>query len=142
MKFTPLILLALLLTACGRDNHINDCNYLLNAGVNATVNLNLPEYSELQYTSRSVYIANQGNGGIIVTNTGTGLRAWDAADPNHAPNLGCITMTIKGTEAHCNCGDENKYTLFTGQLLQGALPCGLKEYRVTPMGNNTYSITN
>jgi hypothetical protein len=51
-------------------------------------------------------------------------------------------MTIDGANAKCGCGDENEYSLFIGQPLNEALPCGLKEYRVTPTGSNTYSITN
>lgn len=135
------LLSLLLLTACSNNDNLNNCNYLLDLGVNASINLNLPQYSQLQFTSNSVYIANQGNGGIIVTNVGSGLRAWDAADPNHTPST-CSVMQIVGANAKCGCADANEYSLFTGGSLGVQLPCGLKEYRVTSTGSNTYSITN
>lgn len=133
------ILLAL---SCSKSDDNNNCNYIdNNALVNVTINLNLPQYSNLQYTSNSVMIYNQGNGAIIVTNVGSGLRAWDAVDPNHQPSP-CSLMQIDGANVVCSCSDGNTYSLFTGQSLNEPLPCGLKEYRVTPVGNNSYSITN
>ena len=136
-----IFLFLLLLTACSKNDALNRCNYLLNLAVNVTINLNLPLYSQLQFTSNSVYIANQGNGGIIVTNVGTGLRAWDASDPNHTPSS-CSIMQIVGANAKCGCQDANEYSLFTGGSLGTQLPCGLKEYRVSPSGSNSYIVTN
>lgn len=132
---------AILLISCSNDDRPKNCNFLLNVGVSASVNMNLPEYSQLQFTSNSVFVANHGNQGIIVTNVGSGFRAWDASDPNHTPSS-CSRLTIEGAEAKCNCQDANKYSLFTGQKLGESLPCGLKEYRVTMNGNNTLSISN
>ncbi|MDT0558224.1 hypothetical protein RM697_06185 [Ichthyenterobacterium sp. W332] len=132
----------LLLQNCSKNDRVNNCNFLFDAAVNATVNLNLPQFSQLQFISNSVYIPNQGNAGIIVTNVGTGLRAWDAADPNHAPTS-CSLLSITGSEATCGCQDANTYSLFTGAPLEnGNLACGLKEYRVSPSGSNTFLITN
>ncbi|HKK11358.1 MAG TPA: hypothetical protein VJ945_00895 [Flavobacteriaceae bacterium] len=136
-----LFLSLLSLTACSKNSTLNNCNYLLDLAVNVNINLNLPQYSQLQYTSNSVYIANQGNGGIIVINVGTGLRAWDAADPSH-PFSTCSVMQIDGVNAKCSCADGNEYSLFTGSPVGKQLPCGLKEYRVTSSGSNTYIITN
>ena len=141
MKNFLTLLTFALLVSCSKSDDNNNCNFLQNLGVNASINLNLPQYSQLQFTSNSVYIPNQGNGGIIVTNVGSGLRAWDAADPSRTASS-CSIMTIDGANAKCGCGDENEYSLFIGQPLNEALPCGLKEYRVTPTGSNTYSITN
>jgi hypothetical protein len=142
MKHFFCILIVLFLTSCSNNDALNNCNYLLNLGVNVTVNLNLPQYSQLQFTSNSVYIANQGNGGIIVTNVGNdNLRAWDAADPNHTQSS-CSVMQIVGANAQCGCADENEYSLFTGGSLGIQLACGLKEYRVSPAGNNSYNISN
>lgn len=141
-KCLVLILILITSVSCSRDDRINNCNFLFDTAVNADVNLNLPQFSQLQFISNSVYIPNQGNAGIIVTNVGTGLRAWDAADPNHAPTS-CSLLSIEGSEAVCGCQDANTYSLFTGAPLEnGNLACGLKEYRVSPSGNNTFVITN
>ena len=130
----------ILLTACSRNNSDENCKYLVNAEVNVSVNMNLPEYNQLQFTSNSVYIANQGNKGVIVINVGSGFRAWDAADPNHEQSA-CSLLTITGANAVCGCVDANTYSLFTGGPIGKQLPCGLKEYRVNVSGNSLH-ITN
>jgi len=136
MKKLLFILPLLLLSNCKGDDTINNCNFLIDVGVNSTLNLNLPEYSQLMFTSEVVYIPNQGNLGVYVINVGNDqYRAWDAADPNHIPET-CSLLQREGIEVTCGCVDENRYNLFTGQSIEDPLPCGLKEYRVTVSGNN------
>ncbi len=138
MKKLIFIIPLLLLANCKKsddDGNINNCNFLLNVGVNRTINLNLPQYSQLQFTTESVYIANEGNAGIYVTNVGGSYRAYDAADPNHAPDS-CSFLSKSGTFVTCGCQDENTYNLLTGFAEGGQLPCGLQEYRVTVNGND------
>ena len=133
-------LFALILIApfsCSKSN-INDsnCRFLLNVGVNVIVNMSLPQYSQLQFVSNSVYVPNAGNGGIIVTNSGTGFLAWDASDPNLTPSS-CSRLEINGLEATSNCTTPNTYSLITGQPLNdSSLRCGLKAYRVEQNGND------
>ncbi len=143
MKRTLIIVFTtLLFNACSKnDDPITGCNFLLNVGVNVTINLSLPQYNQLNFVSNPVYISNAGNGGIIVTNTGTGFAAFDASDPNHTPSS-CSVLNISGLEGICGCNDENKYSLFTGQPLENpSLRCSLKAYRVEQSGN-TLLITN
>ena len=100
--------------------------------------MNLPQYSQLQFISNSVYVGNAGNGGIIITNSGTGFLAWDASDPNHTPNS-CSQLEIMGLEGKCRCNDENLYSLITGQPLNNSsLRCTLKAYRVEVSGSNLF----
>lgn len=127
--------LLLILSSCSKNNSDINCNYLLDVGVSTTLNLNLPQYSPLQFISNAVYVPGHGNKGLIVINTGTGFSAWDASDPNHSPNT-CSTIDIVGIEGVCSCED-NTYSLFTGQPLNNPdLTCGLKPYRVQQNGNN------
>ena len=136
MKVLIPYLFCLLVVGCSSDDQINNCNFLLDVGVSANLNLNLPQYSPLLTTSNSVYVQNQGNLGIIVVNIGLDrFRAWDAADPNHPPSS-CSLLEINGINAQCGCDDQNEYSLITGQSLGAQLPCGLKEYRVTVSGSN------
>ncbi len=135
-------LICLILASCSKNDTNKNCNFLVNAGVDFTVNLSLPEFNSLQFINNSVYIANQGNGGVIVTKTGLGLLAWDAADPNHIFSDCSIMDIVGGINAKCNCEDANEYSLITGQSLGDPLPCTLKPYRVEEMGNNTYLISN
>jgi hypothetical protein len=142
MKRFLILIFSVFLLGCSNNDRINNCNLLLNIGVNVTINLNLPQFSPLQFISNSVYIPNQGNGGLIVINVGTGLRAWDASDPNVPPSQ-CSVLQIDGSEAVSGCPEANRYSLFTGQPLGATdLQCGLKEYRVSPAGNNSFLITN
>ncbi len=124
----------LLISGCAKNNIDNRCNYLLNLDIYYEINLNLPQYSELNFISNSVYIPNVGNGGIIVVNSGSGYLAWDAADPNRT-NLPCSVLTISGLEATSSCAEQNTYSLITGQSIGVALTCSLKPYRVESSGN-------
>mgnify|MGYP001202899056 CR=1 FL=1 len=133
IRFCHLIIL-LLITSCTKNISDNRCNYLLDLDIYYEINLNLPQYSELNFISNSVYIPNVGNGGIIVVNSGSGYLAWDAADPNRT-NLPCSVLTISGLEATSNCAEQNTYSLITGQSLGVALTCSLKPYRVESNGN-------
>ena len=143
MKNTLFIaLISLILVSCSKNDTDDNCNFLVNAGVDFTVNLNLPQFNDLQFPSNSVYVANQGNGGVFITNTGSSIMAWDAADPNHVFSTCSIMSLIDGISAKCNCDDENTYELISGQSLGDALPCSLKNYRVEQTGTNVYYISN
>lgn len=143
MKRIYILFGILTVLSCSKNNRVNTCNYLPNLGVNRSVNLNLPQYSQLQFTSNSVFISNEGIYGIIVINVGnSSFRAWEATDPNHEPNNSCSQLTITGANAKCGCADANEYSLFTGQSIGVNLPCGLKEYRVETISSNTLLISN
>ncbi|WP_347923802.1 hypothetical protein [Pontimicrobium sp. SW4] len=131
------LLFPLLLVSCSKSDINNrNCRFLLNIGVNTSINLNLPQYSSLQFVSNSVFVPNVGNGGLIVTNSGTGFLAWDASDPNHTPSS-CSKLEVNGLEGTCGCSDANVYSLITGQPLSDPnLNCGLKAYRVEQSGND------
>jgi hypothetical protein len=135
-KIAVFFLISLLFLSCSKkDDNDSNCNFLQNVGVNTSLNLNLPQYNDLNFISNPIYISGQGNGGLIVTNTGTGFVALDAADPNHMLNT-CSILTISGLEGICGCIDANKYSLFTGQPLENPdLRCGLKAYRAELSGN-------
>ena len=135
-------LICLLIVSCSKTDVNNNCGYLVNAGVDFTINLNLPQFSNLLNIGNSVYIANQGNGGVFVTQSGIGLFAWDAADPNHTFSNCSIMSVVGGLNAKCNCVEENEYSLVTGQSLGDPLPCTLKNYRVEQTGDNIYFISN
>ena len=128
------IIICTFLTCSDSDSDPN-CNFLFDTKVAHELNMNLPQYNDLNFISNSVYVPNIGNGGVIVTNSGTGFLAWDAADPNHTFSQ-CSILSIGGLEASCNCPDENKYSLITGQSLETQLNCTLKTYRVDQVGSS------
>ena len=136
MKAYFYLFLLIIMTSCSKNSVNKNCNFLLDVGVSLQLNLNLPQYSQLQFPSNPVYVANAGNGGIIVTNIGTGFAAFDAADPNHAPSS-CSVLSISGINGTCGCDDKNEYNLFNGLPVDNAsLQCPLKAYRVEQNGNS------
>ncbi|TNJ44199.1 hypothetical protein KFZ70_03720 [Tamlana fucoidanivorans] len=137
MKYLfPLIFLITLFSCSKNSDDNRNCNFLLDVDVNTSINLTLPEYSQLQFPNNPVYISNAGNGGVIVNNTGSSYIAFDAADPNHIFE-NCSVLKINGINAICGCEDKNEYNLLNGLAVNnGNLRCPLKQYRVEPSGNN------
>ncbi|NHN27955.1 hypothetical protein FIA58_019935 [Flavobacterium jejuense] len=130
------------LISCSKDSAINNKNpYLPNYPVDLTINLNLPEYNNLQFVSNSVYINNGAAGvrGIFVFNAGSNnYVAFDAACPNQALSS-CSTMTINGIKAVCAC-DDAEYSFFTGQAPNKQYP--MKQYRVQQVNGTTLRVYN
>ena len=144
MKKTLIALSLLLFTCSDDDSNRSNCNFLFDAGVNLTVNTNLPQFSQLAFPGNGVYVSNQGNNGIWLwrLNSVT-LFAWDAADPSVVPSA-CSTLTfVSGDIVESGCADANQYSLSTGIGFEGnTQPCTLQPYRVEDIGNNTFLVTN
>lgn len=122
------------------ENYDVNCNYLLNVGILTSLNLNLAQYNQLNFTSNPVYVPNEGNGGLFVNNTGTGYVAFDAADPN-IPFGECSILIIEGIEAvsSVDCQVINRYNLITGQPMQNPeLRCSLKPYFIERIGSELF----
>lgn len=145
MKKVIIILSLVLFTCSSDDNNRSNCNFLFDAGVNLTVNTNLPQFSQLQFPGNGVYVSGQGNNGIWLWRLNSSiLYAWDAADPSHQPSA-CSTLedTGNGDIVTCGCDDGNQYSLATGQGFgENTQPCTLQIYRVDDIGNNTFLVTN
>ena len=132
-KNSFILVLALIISSCSSDDaRINNPN-LRPISFSVSLNTNLPEYSTLQFPGNAAFVDNVGIQGIFVINTGTGILAWEAADPNHVPNT-CSEMTLNGVEATCSCED-NTYNLYTGQDKAQSLPYTLLPYRVAQEGS-------
>lgn len=132
------LLIILFLTGCSKNNVNKNCNFLFNVAVNADINLNLPQYSNLNSLTFPVPIPGYGNKGLIVMKIGAdSYVAYDASDPNHTPNT-CSTLEIDGLNVVCGC-EGNTFNLFTGQPLNNPnLQCGLKAYRVEKNGSRLF----
>ena len=145
MKKLLLLISFVAFFGCNKNENNVNCNFLLNVGVNLTVNLNLPQFNQLLFPGNAVRVAGQGNEGIILyrLNSAT-LLAWDGADPNHTPSA-CSALSLEsdGVSATCGCPDGNTYFLATGTFSgDNPPPCTLKPYRVEPIGNNTFLVSN
>lgn len=143
MKKLFLILSCIVVFGCSKNDPIYNCNYLLDLGVNLTINLNLPQFNQLLFPGNAIRVEGQGNEGIILVRANAdSILAWDGADPNHTPSS-CSAMTVNGLNAICGCADGNEYSLITGTALNNnPQPCTLKPYRVEALGNNVYLVSN
>jgi len=137
-----LLLLLSFFINCESDDRIEN-PFLPNVGVNFTVNLNLPQFSSLEFPGSTEIINIDGVGikGVIVHNVNGDLfTAYELSDPNHVPNS-CSAQTVSGIISTCGCEDKNSYNIITGQPSSGDLQYGLKAYRIVKQGN-TLIITN
>ncbi len=145
MKRLVILFSVLLFTCSSDDNNNPNCNFLFDATVNLQVNTNLPFYSQLAFPGNGVYDQSQGNSGIwLYRATSESLLAWDAADPSQPPTS-CSRLVEAGTGdiVETTCDDVNRYSLTTGQGLDGnAEPCTLKPYRVDNLGNGQFLVSN
>lgn len=140
-KYLITLIISFSLLNCSNiNNYDRNCNFLLNIGIQASLNLNLAQYNGLNFSNQPVYVPNEGNAGLIINNTGTGYVAFDAADPN-IPFGECSILDIEGIEAvsPVNCEQSNRYNLLTGQPMQNPeLRCSLKPYFVERIGNELF----
>lgn len=137
MKKTFFYLLsAILLSACSPDNQnrVNNPN-LPDLNFRLQLNLNLPEYNNLQFPGNSFATYNDGIRGIVIYNIdNTQYTAFELSDPNHPPS-DCSAMEVDGIIAKCNCEDGNEYNIVTGELSEGEGQYSLKPYRIERRGN-------
>ncbi|MGV6845908.1 MAG: phosphoribosylaminoimidazole carboxylase [Lutibacter sp.] len=109
--------------------------------VNVVIDLNLPEYINLQTPSNWVY-ANGGLKGIFIQNTGTGnpkFKAFERACPN---NDCSAPMTFDGSlKLKCSC-DESEYSIIDGAPQTSGNNHFAREYKVNQINESTLIITN
>ena len=130
-KFLVFLLILPFITSCDEGSFNNRNPYIPNYTVSLPINLNLPQYSNLQFPSNHIVDYSQGARGIVVFNTGSGFVAFDLACPNQELSS-CSTMTISGINAICAC-DSAEYSLFSGQ--SAGLQYPMKQYRVEIQGS-------
>ncbi len=141
-------LFIILLFGCSKDGIKYSNPYLPNNPVYISIDLNLPEYSKLEFSNESVIVKNRGGalpgGGVVIFNAGSYYVAFDIACPNHQI-LNCSEMIRDGASGsiyiscHCSLHKEPlKYSLITGtSMTEGAL-YQMKPYPVTRKGNTIY----
>ncbi|KAF2515845.1 hypothetical protein E0W68_12505 [Flavobacterium salilacus subsp. salilacus] len=127
-KYILVILLFPIFFGCSNDTVNNNNRYLPNYNFSIDINMDLPLYTNLQFTGNPVYIDQAGIGitGVFVMNTGSGYVAYEATCPNQEI-ASCSAMTLNGINAVCPC-DDAEYSLFNGQSEGKEFP--LKPYSI------------
>ena len=105
------------LLSCTTDN-IKRNPFLYEISFNHSINLNLPQYDNLNFAGGSMFVDYGGINGLLIFNlNGNDIFAWEASCSNHSLET-CSKLEIEGLLANCGC-DGFKYSLATGQLLEG-----------------------
>lgn len=134
-KLLFLLVVAFTLGSCEPDDEIRTNPYLTNISFRLDLNLNLPEYNNLNFPGNSYVTYNTGINGVVVYNiNNTQYTAFELSDPNHQLS-NCSRLTVQGIIATCSCGDGNSYNILTGELSSGTGQYSLKPYRVRKSGN-------
>ena len=137
MRRAIILILVFIFFSCESDDNARQNPFLVDIGFQFDMNLNLPQFSSLQFPGNFVILDNIGIRSVVVYTPGNDQYfAYELSDPNHQPN-NCSAMSVSGLTASCPCPtDQNEYSIFTGQPTAGGdLPFGLKAYRVERIGN-------
>lgn len=138
MRYSLLLSFLLIFMSCEKNDTID---LLPKKSVNIIIDLNLPQYIELQTPSGWAYTAG-GLRGIIIQNAGIGnppYKAFDRACPNNDCNL---PMVFDGSlKLKCPC-DNSEYSIIDGSPQTAGNNQFAREYRVLVINSNTLNITN
>ncbi|MFD1292213.1 hypothetical protein ACFQ5N_00060 [Lutibacter holmesii] len=141
MRKLLLFCLILSLFSCEKNDTID---LLPEGSVNFTINLDLPQYIELQTPSGWVYTsgANDGIQGVFIQNTGIGSPPYKAFE-RACPNNDCDEpMTFDGSlKFKCSC-DESEYSVLDGSPQTAGNSQFAREYNVTLINQSTLNISN
>lgn len=125
----------LILSSCSDDDELRNNPYLPDLNFRFQIDLNLPQYNNLNFPGNSFIHYNYGMNGVVIYNLNNSqFLAFELTDPSHVPSS-CSILEVNGIEASCNCDDGNTYSIITGQLLKGQGQYTLKPYRVNRVGN-------
>lgn len=139
MRKLLLICSLISLFSCEKNDTID---LLPNVPVDVIVNLNLPQYIELQIPGTWDDSTVGGIRGIFIQNTGVGnppYKAFELACPNNDCNA---PMVFDGSlKFKCPC-DNSEYNVIDGSPLTAGNSQFAREYKVIVINSTTLNITN
>lgn len=134
-KLFVVVCVFFLFAGCSQsDDNLRQNPYLADVSFRTQLNLNLPEYNDLQYPGNAFILHNVGVKGVVVYNVNNSQYvAYELSDPNHAPSS-CSKMEVNGVIATCPC-DDNSYNVITGDISEGDGEFTMKPYRIQRSGS-------
>lgn len=136
MKKLIVFLVFLIFCACTNAPFQNQC--LPNILVDEIINLNLPEFIDLNVTNGSA-TTTLGNRRIVIINRGSTFKAFDL----ECPEQHCASpMSYDGLKLICTCNQEEYNPLSGGAPLTEGIECFAKEYFTQTINSNTIRISN
>lgn len=134
-KTLSILLFSALMMSCSADDEFRNNPNLVDLNFRLQLDLDLPEYNNLQYPGNSYVTYNNGIKGIVIYNVNNSqYTAFELSDPNHPPS-DCSTMQIHSLTATCDC-EGNEYSIITGEITKGEGKYPMKAYRVERRGNS------
>ena len=125
---------------------LNSCatkeNYIPDTYVNIEINLNLPEYSELNVIGNSIFIEG-GNAGIIIYHFAENTYKIYDRNCSWEPLLDCSFIdSLNSTIAYCNCCTSAFLLDQEGAAINSPALLPLKQYRYSIQQNQMLHIFN
>ena len=139
MKKAILLSLTILFLSCTTGGNENDCFPFIS--VNETVNLNLPQFIDLQVPGGFAFTSG-GHQGLIVYNiNGNQFKAYDRLCPGQNISS-CSQMIVdENLRILCQC-DDSEFNILNGAPLTPGVTCFAKEYLVENLNGTILRITN
>ncbi len=137
-RIVSFIIITLAILSCSSSDDSTNANpFLSPINFSFEVNLNLPQYSSLEFSGNHIVDRAAGRGiqGVVIYNfNGDLFSVFELSDPNIRPSE-CSILEIDGIEASAACGNENVYNIVTGQRVRGDGEFPLLRYRVQREGD-------
>jgi len=140
MKKLFVLLITFLLFNCAGSQENNDL--LPYISVNETINLDLPQYINLQVPGGWTYTSGGLKGIIIYNINGTQFKAFERAAPHLPLSKTCSQMeVVNNLKMVCPC-DDSEFNILNGAPLTSGVDYFAREYLVTNLNGSVLRITN
>ena len=138
MRKIAILSFFILFFSCEKNEFID---FLPNVHVDIDVDLNLPQFIDLQTPTGWVYL-NGGYRGVLLQSTGIGnppYKAFERACPNNDSN---IPMNFDGSlKQKCSC-DNSEYSIIDGSPQTSGNDQFAREYKVNVISSTSLNISN
>ena len=136
-KLTYILTVSILFFSCSSRE-----DYIQNVYVNEHVNLNLPEYSELNTSGSAIFIEGGVEGIIIYHGVGNNYKVYDR-NCSYQPSLSCSVIdSVNSGIAFCGCCTSAFLISNSGESINAPALLSLKTYNWSLDDNNFMHIFN
>jgi Rieske Fe-S protein len=136
-KLTYILTISILVFSCNSKE-----DYIQNVYVDEYVNLNLPEYSELNTSGNALFTKGGVEGIIIYHGVGDDYKVYDR-NCSYQPSLSCSVIdSVNSGIAFCGCCTSAFLISNTGESINAPALLSLKTYNWSLDDNNVMRIYN
>jgi len=136
-KLTYILTISILVFSCNSKE-----DYIQNVYVDEYVNLNLPEYSELNTSGGAIFTEGGVEGIIIYHGVGDDYKVYDR-NCSYQPSLSCSVIdSVNSGIAFCGCCTSAFLISNTGESINAPALLSLKTYNWSLDDNNVMRIYN